>query len=403
MTFPYHTLNTITSHLFPINSPLSLYFHVPFCTCKCDYCSFYSQEVGSIIGSVAFKEKVTTWKDSIINEIKKILPSLLPSSIYTIYFGGGTPSLVPPVYFEEIFYELQKCCCENAIYYDPEEISIEVNPSFVTQQLLDEFLSIGFNRITFGIQSFNKRFLDWMGRNGDSYIDKNHIKSLLSPLVKRDINFGIDLICGFPTQTSKELLSDCESAILLNPKHISLYRLVLDSNTPLTKRFHKFTNKELSTGDSNEIKAMNFLESRGYLHYEISNYAIAPYLSKHNCVYWNMDNSLAFGPSGVSTLLRDNGREGALRIINKEDMKFEIELISQDEFRFENMMMGLRMREGVLLKKFKERFLHEPSYFYKEAIEKAVKEKMVIIDDVAIKMTQKGFHFLNSFLLELMK
>ena len=274
--------------------------------------------------------------------------------------------------------------------------------SSVTRKRLQDFLEAGFNRITFGVQSFDLKYLKWMGRRGDRYLDFEELKNLVSPLVDENINFGLDLICGFPNQTTRELILDCTKALSLRPKHISLYRLVLDEATPLSKRFNGFTSKELSCLDESELKAGEFLQRSSYNHYEISNYALDGYESKHNLVYWNMDNSLALGEGGVSTLLYDNGKMGAARVTNLSGNKFDLSFIDRDEFRFENMMMGLRTATGINLKKFKMRFGFTPEYFYKEQIMQATIEGLIEQDSTHFKMSKKGFDYLNSFLVKLL-
>lgn len=316
-----------------------LYIHVPFCVKKCSYCSFYSVERDEIL--------LTRFRSSLLAEMERKTAGV---NIGTVYAGGGTPTILPPEFWSEFLNTLD----EIADTSDVLEMTIETNPGAVLPDVLAEFRKAGFNRLSIGIQSFNSRELETLGRIHDPD------QAIITFNQARDSGFqniGIDLIYGIPNQAPDNWHCNIKKAIELSPEHISCYELSIENGTPIADLVK---NGELSKPSEELCKEMYFLadeylKEAGYIHYEVSNYARGDEnISRHNSSYWNRTPYIGLGPSAHSF----NGKrtrgwnvceiDGYLSLIehNKSPVE-ETEKIDSQEIALEMLMLGLRWQAGV--------------------------------------------------------
>ena len=314
-----------------------IYIHIPFCKKACHYCNFHfstsSDDKERMIQAIA--QELRLRKD----EIKE--------PIQTIYFGGGTPSIVEPFQIELLLQAIDK-------YYlvdGSPEITMEANPDDITKEHAEVWKSMGINRFSIGIQSFSDIHLEWMNRA------HNASQSLLCIDIIRSAgfeNFSIDLIYGTPGQSTNDWERDLEKAISLKIPHLSCYALTVEEQTPL---FHLIErgkkekiNSDLQAEQFNILVDMTL--AAGYNHYEISNVALPGMKSKHNSAYWNGVPYLGVGPSAHS--FQNNTRSwnisnniSYVQSIENQIRPFEAEILTQKDQLNEYIMTKLRLDEGM--------------------------------------------------------
>lgn len=277
----------------------SVYIHIPYCHHKCTYCDFHFS---------VQKRSLNTILDAIIKEIDDRREYLDSKKLESIYFGGGTPSILSIKQLETIFKQL------SSIYnWDKNaEITIECNPEDLNKEYVQGLKELGFNRISLGIQSLNDTVLQWMGRH---HTVEQSLKSIeLLQKMKID-NFSIDLIFGLPFYDSEYLLRDLKYLVnKFHPRHISAYQLTIE---PKTKLHHLVQKKNLIPASDEKVAKeflliQEYLTKNGYIHYEVSNYAQEGFYSKHNSAYWLQKKYIGIGPSAHSY----NGKERRWNIAN---------------------------------------------------------------------------------------
>ncbi|MDR2085037.1 MAG: radical SAM family heme chaperone HemW [Bacteroidales bacterium] len=319
----------------------SIYIHFPFCKSKCYYCNFFS-ETNSVI-------KPEDYINLLIKEASQRNDYLNNSIVKSIYLGGGTPSLFSPQLISELLNRLYKIfnISENA------EITIEVNPDDITDEYV-KFLASNtkINRISIGIQSFNDKELKLINRRHSS---RKAMESL-EIISKHFDNFSLDLIYGLPSQDLESLNRNIEMALRFKPKHISVYSLTIEKGTPL---FNDIQKKEINIpGEDDEVNFYFFIADRlkenGYDHYEISNYSLDGFKSKHNSAYWTGNTYLGLGPGAHSfdgNQRRWNFPSLLTYKTSLEDGKnyFETEKIDLTDSYNEYIMLAFRTKMGINL------------------------------------------------------
>ncbi|AFY75417.1 putative oxygen-independent coproporphyrinogen III oxidase [Synechococcus sp. PCC 7502] len=343
--------------------PQSFYIHIPFCQRKCFYCDFaittgkadlqerYVEVLCQEIKLVAME--VIHQLDQIRDKQSNQLPELK-----TIFWGGGTPSLLKPRQIGEILNRISQYW---AIAPDA-EISLEVNPGTVTAQSLKELRSLGINRISLGAQAFQDQLLDLCGRGHGV----TEIYEAVTGIKKAGLdNFSLDLISGLPTQTIEQWQESLEQAIALEPKHISVYDLTIEPSTAFGKRYEAGA-KPLPTEESTVamyLMARDRLQTAGYNHYEISNYAVANYQSRHNLTYWHNQPFYGVGMGATSYINQyrfDRPRKmreyTAMVEAWTEGKAPTVPKISDREELFDTLMQGLRLEQGLSLEYLINRF-----------------------------------------------
>ena len=360
-----------------------IYIHIPFCRHKCSYCDFY------LITNLGIADR---FLDNLINEI------ILSSNIYrndifdSVFIGGGTPSILTGEQISRILNVLKN----NYNISDESEITIESNPEdFINDtDKLHQIRIAGINRISFGVQSFNDEELKFLTREHSA---KQAVEVIENAKIYFD-NISIDLIYSLPNQSIENLENTLETAIGLNIPHISAYTLIYEKETPIYNLMSR--NKIIRNDDNIESELYSLfsdkLISKGYEHYEVSNYAKKGYESKHNLKYWEYANYLGFGPSAHSMWngKRWNNFRNIIKYninLQKNELPIENEsVLSKEEMKTEFIMLGLRSK-GVLLANYESTFGREFNEEFSEQINILKEQELGILKKDYFSLTEKGY------------
>ena len=372
---------------------LGLYIHIPFCKQKCYYCDFVSYAKNEkfferYIG--ALLEEMNNFFDNNDVEIK------------TIYIGGGTPSIIDAKYIEEIMNFFKK----RDLLKKTKEITIEVNPGTVDEEKIKCYKKAGINRLSIGLQSTDDNMLKKIGR---IHCYKDFLNTYKFAKEAGFDNINVDIMIGLPEQKIFNVKNTLEEIINLEPeppKHISVYSLIVEENTPIEKMINDGT---LELPDEENERNMywyvkNFLELNGYNHYEISNFSKDGYESIHNSDCWKQKEYIGFGVAAHSFI--DDVRFGNTSNLdeylrNCENKDFEnnriIDEVEKDLFSKEQefMLVGLRMIDGVSIQEFKNKFGGNPIFIFKSELSKLVEDGLLMVDFDRIKLTNRGLDLAN--------
>jgi len=373
------------------NKGISLYIHFPFCIKKCNYCDF---------ASFPFNEHEKSLYIRALQSEISLFMDYFPDSkirVETMYFGGGTPSLLNSRETEEILSHLSKYFDFSGI----SEFTIEVNPETVIKNKFIEFRRMGINRVSVGAQSFNDNTLKLLGRV------HNAAKIHKSFEILRDVGFSninIDLMFSLPNETFSEFMYSLKEAVSLAPEHISLYSLVLERGTPLFQASKKMNlpNEDESRGQY--LNGIRFLAENYYSQYEISNFAKTGFECKHNLSYWESRPYLGFGVSAGSYLARRRWKnvsslESYFSHLNKKELPISFrEFLKEKMQKGEFLIMALRLTEGFDVSLYYNRFGVLPDEAFKEEINFLTKKRFLSADKTSIKLTQKGLLVANQVL-----
>lgn len=378
---------------------IGIYIHIPFCKRKCYYCDFIS-----FVDTKLIEEYV----ECVIKEINAYDLSLY--NVTTIYLGGGTPSYISDKYIEKILNVIRKKMIKNKneTKFEDIEITIEVNPGTVNEEKLKKYYGCGINRLSIGLQTTNDMLLKLIGRI-HTYSDFINTYNLAKNAGFNNIN--VDLMIGLPKQKIQDIKQSLEKIIDLEPTHISVYSLIVEEGTKISKMLE---NKQLELPDENLERQMywyvkNTLELNGYNHYEISNFAKKGKESKHNVNCWKQKEYIGIGVSAHSYLngirysntislkeyIKNMGKINYKLEENIENVYLVNEIQDLEDMKKEYMLLGLRMIEGVHISEFKEKFIDNPIFLYRKSLEKLVNENLIIIDGNDIRLTNKGLDLAN--------
>lgn len=368
------------------NNEIGVYVHIPFCKKKCDYCDF-----------ISYCNKDNLIEDYVQAVKAEIQTQNIKPEITTIYIGGGTPSYIDSKYIIEILEKIkEKNVSSNA------EITIEVNPGTVTKEKLEDYIKSGINRISIGLQTTNDELLKQIGRihNFTQFLETYKLAKKVGFK-----NINVDLMLGLPNQRIKDLKESLEQIIKLKPKHISVYSLIVEDGTPIANKIEK---GEMQLPDEELERNMywfvkNTLELNGFIHYEISNFAKKGYESKHNLNCWNQKEYIGIGASAHSyrDITRYSNTENIEEYIenvnngNFNRNKIIHEVQKEDDAKKEFMLLGLRKIKGVDINLFKNKFGDNPIYLFRNELKKLTDERLLIIDDNNIRLTNKGLDLAN--------
>ena len=327
--------------------PVSAYLHIPFCRRRCYYCDFPISVLGDKTNTNT-SGSISEYVQFLCEEIK-ITPTY-NRPLKTVFFGGGTPSLLPPRYLDKILATLdqQFGICADA------EISMEIDPGTFSLEQLSDYKTLGVNRFSLGIQSFDDKLLEKSGR----FHRYKDIEQSIDFIYKTNIiNFSLDLISGLPYQTLEDWKSSLEKAIKIQPSHISCYDLVLEPVTAFGKQYKpgKFP---LPDDDNTMLMykmGQRILTEAGYEHYEISNYAKQGYQCLHNLVYWENKPYYGLGMGAASysnnqRFTRPRTRKDYYQWIEKlkqSDYSLDCDYLDTIDIILETFMLGLRLKKGV--------------------------------------------------------
>ena len=352
---------------------LGIYIHVPFCAKKCPYCDFYSVSYN--------KKSVLEHTDAVIRNIKAYSRNL---TVDTVYFGGGTPSLLPSECIESIV----NAVGENFVLGKDTEITLEVNPNTVNRQKLQELWSIGVNRLSVGVQSLISSELKLLGRTHSA---ERAIETVMTAHETGFENISCDMIIGLPKQTIESIEYTISRLSELPITHISSYILKVEENTPFnTDDFINSLPDEDVTSDM-YLFMVQELEKNGFMQYEVSNFAKSGFQSRHNNKYWNCFDYLGIGASAHSCF------EGKRFAVPSDIGEFIVSPIQKTVVTDENpcqfkeyAMLKLRLKEGILLSE-----CENPSSISSK-IPQLVKSGYVNFDGERISLTANGFLMSNS-------
>ncbi len=324
-----------------------VYIHVPFCQSRCVYCDFYS----TVSGNDVRKAYVA----AACEELKQRRGELSGREVQSVYFGGGTPSLLQP---EEIAALLQSVRVHYALSSDA-EITLEANPDDITSAFVDRLAALGVNRMSLGVQSFNDDTLRFLRRRHDARQAVRAVETIVGGGIS---NVSIDLIYGLPGQTTEVWAENLRTAFSLPVTHLSSYALSVESGTPLAKLVER---EEVELVDeemffSQYEMLMNECLKHGFRHYEVSNFAKAGFESRHNSGYWNGKPYVGIGPGAHSfdggNARRMNAADLSAYTLSQGCPPHEMEHLTLKEQFNEAVYTALRTAEGVSLPALRKRF-----------------------------------------------
>lgn len=360
----------------------AVYIHIPFCDHKCIYCDFYS---------IVSYENTQSYLKNLSDEINFYTSKHTePRKIISIYFGGGTPSFMEPEYLGLIINLVKN----NFNVADDAEITMETNPGTVTKQKLKDFKNAGINRVSVGIQSFDKNELEFLTRIHDA---ETAIKTV-NEAAEIFNNISVDLIFNLPGQTKQKWLNNLMTAVDLPVKHISAYSLILEHGTILNKMVLDGKVKMQDEDYDADLYEMtiNFLAQKGFEQYEVSNFTKPGFESIHNLAYWRYKDYFGFGTSAHSFI---NGRRwwnfSSVRFYNQAVEKngnaiAGFEDLNEEQKLNEYVMLALRSRGLDLIeleKMFGKNFIENNKQIIEELIEKG----FIIKDNFVLKLTPGGY------------
>src|ERR1041384_7980470 len=362
-----------------------LYVHIPFCSSRCSYCDFAT--------GLYQRELADRYVSALVAEIK--------SSHYhgkhadTIYFGGGTPSLLTPAQIDRILATLH-----DHFAIDPaSEITLEINPGSVNEEKLRDVRSVGINRASFGAQTFDDRELAKLGR---SHSSADTLKTFADLRRAGFDNVSFDLIAGLPGQTLPGWQRNIKQALDLRPKHLSFYLLEVHQGTPLAEHIRRGIQPE-PDDDLAGVMYQWMLEhasQAGYEHYEISNLCQPGFRSRHNVKYWTAAPYYGFGCSAHSydgATRRWSNHRDMLKYVgvveSGEPAVVEEQQLSQTDVRAEAVFLGLRMMQGVDLRRYRESFGVDLRDEHAEDLDRFCRAGLVELDGDLIRLTRPGALF----------
>ena len=361
-----------------------IYIHIPFCKQACNYCNFHFST------SLRYKNELVT---ALLKEIELQKSYLDGEQLDTIYFGGGTPSLLSPENFMQIINRVK----ENHLIITDAEVTLEANPDDINEEILAGWGRSGINRLSIGIQSFFDEDLKWMNRahNGQQATES------LQSAIQQFNNITIDLIYGHPLLTDEKWRQNVQKVIDLKIPHISCYALTVEPKTPLSKQIKEKIKDDVEPEKqaTQFLLLMDWLDAAGYEHYEISNFAKPGFRSRHNSSYWQQKKYLGLGPSahsydGTSRQWNISINNTYITALSKNEIPIEKEILTEVQKTNEYIMTSLRTIEGLDLNKV-------------ESLEFRIKSKKLINDGKMIeqnnflKLTREGKLFADGIAAEL--
>jgi len=377
-----------------------IYIHVPFCTKKCHYCAFHSRPLQRESADGALY--IRGYLDALLMEIAQWADRLGPQSIETVFFGGGTPSLLPPKVIGTVLDRINK-----SFTLTPDaEISMESNPeSLSTKQIAYEFLATGINRVSLGVQSLDDALLRILGR---SHSSTDAIRAYNALRTAQCSNINLDLMWGLPTQKIQQWRATLKEVIFLGPDHISMYGLTLEENTPMADAVAA---KLLTLPDEQSqsymyLQGAEILEDSSIVQYEVSNFARMGMQCRHNLGYWEGKEYLGLGPAASSTI-RDKRWTNPVelgdwgRMVTSKSLPSDVEELTPHTRLLECMMLRLRTVRGMRLKAYADLTGRSFIQDHKRLIQALHEHGLIRISQGYMRLTRQGLLVSNSILSSL--
>ncbi|EKU53071.1 putative coproporphyrinogen dehydrogenase [Acinetobacter sp. WC-323] len=379
------------SHLNPANIPLSLYIHMPWCVRKCPYCDFNSHAVPDGQLSLELEQQYLA---ALVADFETQIEMAQGRSIHSVFIGGGTPSLISAQGYQWLFEQLKA-----RLVFEPDcEITLEANPGTVEHDPFADYLAVGINRLSLGVQSFDPEHLQRLGR---IHTANNALDAIQQARQAGFERVNVDLMHGLPQQTEQQALTDLQLAVEHGATHISWYQLTIEPNTVFFRTQPVLPQDEVL--EQIQEKGEAYLKANGYVNYEVSAWRKEK-PSAHNLNYWQFGDYLAIGagahgkvtcPDGIYRFQKTRLPKDYLAKVPAEHV--QMKRIEADELPFEFMMNALRLNEGVATESYTQRTglalqdLNETLHDLRE-------KKLLIADQNRIACTEQGHIFLNSVL-----
>ncbi len=373
----------------------AIYIHWPFCVSKCPYCDFNSR-----VGDTADQE---IWRRAYRRELQHYANLLPKTSVGSIYFGGGTPSLMEAKTVESVIQDITRLWKieKNA------EITLEANPSSVEAQKFVDFRNAGINRLSLGVQSLNDRALKFLGRIHNA----TEARKAIALAEKYFTRFSFDMIYGYKGQNPEKWVHELCEALELAKGHISLYQLTIEPRTTFALRADK---GEILVANEDDVFEMyeitqEITNDAGLPAYEISNHARAGQESRHNLAYWRYEDYIGIGPGAHGRYVKNGMRYATenhrspdtwLEQVEKQGAGLKArETLDDATAMREALMMGLRLTEGIDLGRWCEKFPTPlPSFLISAKLEKLKKEGLIVEDEKKLRATAAGLQRLDAVL-----
>lgn len=373
---------------------LELYVHIPFCVKKCEYCDFLSAPCSG--------ERQEAYFLALKEEIRKAAALVRGKCVSTLFFGGGTPSLAEG----ERIAELLRLIKSAFFFQEGAEVTLEANPGTLTEEKLSIYREAGINRLSIGCQSVHDSELRRLGRIHNFFQFQESYELARKAGFS---NINVDLMSGLPEQSLERWEESLRTVAEMGPEHISAYSLIVEEGTPF------YEEQELKLPDEDTERQMywrtgEILGDYGFEQYEISNYAKPGFACRHNMGYWKRTNYLGFGIGAASLL--DEERFSNERNMEKylensgslEQIRQNRETLDEKDRIEETMILGLRMRQGVSIREFRENFGKSPDELYGQVMEKYISGGFLEEKDGYLRLTFRGIDVSNvilaDFLLE---
>lgn len=389
--------------------PLSIYIHIPFCKRKCLYCDFLS--------APACEQERESYVEALLREIPSMAGKCREYKVISVFFGGGTPSLLSAEQMERVMNAVKK----NYNLMHDAEISMECNPATATFDTLRAYKESGINRLSIGLQSANEEELKALGRIHDY---KQFLQTYEDARRAGFTNINVDLMSALPGQTLASYEETLQKVIALSPEHISAYSLIIEEGTPFYERYGE--NRVNEGGQNMECTALyphlpdedterqmyhrtgEILERAGYQRYEISNYAKEGYECRHNLTYWTGIDYIGFG-IGAASYFRGYRYKNISDIRSYQQVSFmpeadmwheEIELLSEKDLMEEFMFLGLRLKKGISEQEFKDKFGKNVGEVYQRVLSRLTEEGVLEQKNGRIYLSEKGTDVANYVMAE---
>ncbi len=372
-----------------------IYVHIPFCRSKCAYCAFVSHPCRRppAYYPAALRLQAEQWAAN---------PWVQECRFATLFIGGGTPT----IYGAEVLAELVGFLKTRFVLAPEAEITVESNPNTLTPAALKTLRRAGVNRLSIGVQSFSDRLLDGVGR---SHSGAEALQAIKWSRAAGFDNLNLDLMYGLPGQGEADFSASLEQALALTPEHLALYQLTLEEDTPLAKAVAtgRVTLPDEDQAADQEEAARALLSGHGYGQYEIANYCRPGRECRHNLNYWHNGSYLGLGAAAVSCLdgLRISNVGGAghyLRLLRAGQPPFaEAEGLSREAAFRETVVMGLRLRAGVVIAELEQRFALTPQACYGTILDELAQQGLIEFDRHHLRLSERGLRLANQVLSRL--
>jgi len=372
---------------------LGVYLHIPYCLHKCGYCDFNSHPEN--------REESEIYVSALLSEIDHYAPQMAGKQVTTVFFGGGTPTILSPINLDKVLGQVKSLFNLSSDC----EITIEANPATIKQETLTQIRSSGFNRISIGVQSFDAEELKLLERVHDE--EEIHITIDRARLAGFD-NLSIDLMFGLPDQSSEKWKLHLQQALEKKPDHISAYNLTIEPATS----FFKLHERGHLTLPSEETQLQMFqltietLQSAGYEQYEISNYARAGYESRHNLNYWDNGEYLGLGAGASSYLNTERFKNTNLpsryirEVLTAGSAVASKETLTPLHAMGETIMLGLRRLKGIAIEDFEKRFQVSFKKVYGKVTDSLLNDELITLNQNHIALSRKGLYLADSVILK---